>query len=553
MKAAIWARVSTPDQRELSPDSQEAAVKPVLEAQGYTVAPEHVIKVDWTSLDLMACPQFQQLRRWIANGDIQAVGVLDRDRLQAQGLQRLVFMSECQESNVQIIAAQGPAMMEGPEGQLVELALALGKEKSVLRAQQGAKDGLRDRAKLRGLPTTGNAPYGYNFRYNLDGEQRVPVALDADPINHTIVGQIWRMALEGVPLRGIARVLTQDGIPTAKGGQTWSHTTIAQILKNPAYAGRYYALRFEAKEPERRQNGSYGKSSHRRSDDAHYLEDFQITAPLVTWDEFEYVQGRLTRNKQDSRRKSKRLYILAGMLFCGNDSRRMGGHSFHRGQYYRYECTKRGPKGQAQCPSLRGPDVEGIVWENVAAFLSEPEVFMAEMDRRRGQGTDKTVDVQKVLETTERGLRKVTESETELVLLKVHGDVSEEAFASAGALLKAKRTHLKDELERHQAALATVDESQAALDSLEAIKDRIADRLKAATPEDRRWVLESMSTRVTVKGDCLEISLGVPTSFVAENGDFSVRNTRVLMSRTKLAIAGRWALPGPRYRASQRV
>ena len=31
-------------------------------------------------------------------------------------------------------------MLEGGEGQLVELALALGKEKSVLRAQQGARE-----------------------------------------------------------------------------------------------------------------------------------------------------------------------------------------------------------------------------------------------------------------------------------------------------------------------------------------------------------------------------------------------------------------------------
>ena len=59
MVAAIWARVSTPDQRELSPESQEAAVRQVLEAQGFTVASEHVLKVDWTSMDLMACPAFQ--------------------------------------------------------------------------------------------------------------------------------------------------------------------------------------------------------------------------------------------------------------------------------------------------------------------------------------------------------------------------------------------------------------------------------------------------------------------------------------------------------------
>ena len=61
-------------------------------------------------------------------------------------------------------------MLEGGEGQLVELALALGKERSVLRAQQGARDGLRDRARLKGLPP--NMPKTYGMRW--EGNRLVP-------------------------------------------------------------------------------------------------------------------------------------------------------------------------------------------------------------------------------------------------------------------------------------------------------------------------------------------------------------------------------------------
>jgi len=79
--AAIWCRVSTDGQRELSLDSQELAVRKALEAQGYESPAEYVLKVDWSSLDLMSSPEFQQLRRWIADGTIQALGTLDRHRL----------------------------------------------------------------------------------------------------------------------------------------------------------------------------------------------------------------------------------------------------------------------------------------------------------------------------------------------------------------------------------------------------------------------------------------------------------------------------------------
>ena len=158
--AATWCRVSSQDQRELSLDSQEVAVLKTLDERGYEAPPQYVLKVDWSSLDLMSCPEFQQLRGWIADGTVQAVGTLDRDRLQAQGLQRLIFLSECRDQQVQVVTVQGPPMLEGGEGQLIELALALGKEGSVLRAQQGARDGLRDRAILRGLPPNMYKIYG---------------------------------------------------------------------------------------------------------------------------------------------------------------------------------------------------------------------------------------------------------------------------------------------------------------------------------------------------------------------------------------------------------
>ncbi len=47
----------------------------------------------------------------------------------------------------------------------------------------------------------------------------------------------------------------------------------------------------------------------------------------MTWAEYEAVQHRLTKNKEDSNRNASRLYVLRGMLFCGQDGRRLCGHS----------------------------------------------------------------------------------------------------------------------------------------------------------------------------------------------------------------------------------
>ena len=294
--AAIWCRVSTHDQRELSLDAQEEAVRQALANKGFHAPSQFVLKVDWTSLDLMACPQFQLLRQWISAGEIGALGVLDRDRLQAQGLQRLVFLSDCQDQGVEVINAQGVPMLEGTEGQLVELALCqwrrhvgpLGKERSVSRAQQGAREGLRARALLKGLPPNYQRPLGMAW----ENDRLVP------DDNYQIACNIWRMALEGATQWAVAKSLTLRGIPTPKGRRVWSGNTVGSILSNRVYAGVVEALKTEAVAPKKRRSATYGNSSSRRrpEEDRVRLEGL-VAAPMVTEEEYQWVQERRRHNQ----------------------------------------------------------------------------------------------------------------------------------------------------------------------------------------------------------------------------------------------------------------
>jgi hypothetical protein len=299
-----WFRVSTHDQRELSLDSQELAVRKALDTQGYQTLPQYVLKVDWSSLDLMSCPEFQQLRRWIADGTVQAVDTLDRDRLQAQGLQRLIFLSECRDRGVQIVTVQGPPMLEGGEGQLVEMALAPGKERSVLRAQQGARDGLRDRARLKGMPPNMMKTYGMSWKANrLVPNENYPVAVE-----------VWRMGLAGRKIMSIADELTRRGIPTPSGKLGWSDHSVRHILKHRTYAGVIEALKIEAVEPKVRREATYGKSGQRLRPESERIRlEGLVECPMVTEAEFEWMQQRLIENQQLALKNTRlRAYLLKG-------------------------------------------------------------------------------------------------------------------------------------------------------------------------------------------------------------------------------------------------
>ena len=50
--AETWWRVSTEDQREVSPDTQTGAAMALAEQEGYHVPPEKIIRTDWGSLSV---------------------------------------------------------------------------------------------------------------------------------------------------------------------------------------------------------------------------------------------------------------------------------------------------------------------------------------------------------------------------------------------------------------------------------------------------------------------------------------------------------------------
>ncbi len=144
-------------------------------------------------------------------------------------------------------------------------------------------------------------------------------------------------------------------------------------------------------------------------------------------------------------------------------------------------------------------------------FLSDPELFLAELESRRQSNAGQQSEGIKNIASEERKLAEVTRQESELINLRLQDLVSQEALEQSAALLRARRTYHLEEIARQKEVLATSEQAQAAVESLAALRARIADRLDSATPEDRRRVLEALDTRITLtetKG--LDISIGVP-------------------------------------------
>jgi len=99
------------------------------------------------------------------------------------------------------------------------------------RKASAVKAGHARRRKL-GKFSGGPAPFGYTRRRDDSDE----LALVVDPARAEIVRRIFAEYLAGETQLTIARSLAADGVPTERGGR-WHQGTVANILRNPVYAG----------------------------------------------------------------------------------------------------------------------------------------------------------------------------------------------------------------------------------------------------------------------------------------------------------------------------
>ncbi|MEE8158150.1 MAG: recombinase family protein, partial [Dehalococcoidia bacterium] len=381
----------------------------------------------------------------------------------------------------------------------------MGKERSVARAPQGARDGLRAWALLKGLPPNYQEPLGMRWENN----RLVP------DVNYDVACGIWRMALEGTTQWGIAKSLTARGISTPKGRMVWSGTTVGSILTNLVYAGVVEALKTEAVAPRARRKATYGNSSSRRrpQEERVRLEGL-VAAPIVTEEEFQWALERRRHNQRYAAKNTKmREYLLKGRIRCARCARVYTGVT--RGDHAYYYCRGRAKVdwGAQKCSAekLKAQEVEQAVYETVVHVLESPEVYLGEVERR-WESREQTINsLRRAVADLDRQAREEREAEAQAIRLASRFEVSDDAFQQEVGLIRTRRRWIGEERGRVQAQLDDLGDGPPDPAAMAKLGDALSERLAGATPEDRRSVLDAVGATIIAQGDgTWELELEIP-------------------------------------------
>src|SRR5437016_2904149 len=253
MRAAIYARYSSDNQRPESIDDQVRACRELAGSRGCSVDPAHVYTDEAKSGALRNRPGLEARCAAAGEGQFEVVLVDDLSRLSRDNHYLLTLYAELRFYGVRIISRADYLDSDDRHSKLGfqmrgivnELYLDDLREKT-LRGQKGQK--------ARGF-TVGEGTYGYRsvpvgeMRFDRRGRPRPEgYRMVIEPSEAAVVRRIFEDFSAGRAVTAIVKTLNAEGVRGRRRvSNGWSPATVSRILKNEKYVGQWTWNRTEAR------------------------------------------------------------------------------------------------------------------------------------------------------------------------------------------------------------------------------------------------------------------------------------------------------------------
>lgn len=441
--AGVYCRISLDRTEGLGVERQQQLCRKLAADKGW---PVHEVYVDnsVSATNGKPRPAYQRMLADIESGAIDAVLVLDQDRLVRRPIELEEFMALADRHRVALANVSGDTDLSTSDGRFrARITGDVARHESEKKGERVQREA--EQAAHAGVPRGPRRPFGY--------EDDKTTLRDSEV---ALVREAAKRLMAGESASTIAKDWNARGFATAQGAaRGWSAPAVYSILRNPRIAGL-------------------------RTYKGEVVADGNWPAILAR-DEWEALQGRIRRTARVGRTATS---LLAGIVRCSRCSSPMwtSWRANKRGEKVRrYSCFNRpGTPGCGKTAVVAEP-VDELAAETVIAVLAGPKLAQA---RRRagGRGHTRDRDAAKELAHAENKLE-------ELAVDHARGLTTKREWL-------AQRDHLRKEIAEYRRHL---DHDTGPLKGLPGSQKALREAWDAGTVEWRRAVLGAVVDAVIVK------------------------------------------------------
>ena len=326
MKAVIYARYSSDNQREESIEGQIRECTAFAEKNNITILRHYIDRAFSAKTDNR--PEFQNMIKDSGKRLFDMIIVWKLDRFARNRYDSARYKTALKKNGVKVVSAT-EVISDGAEGIILESVLEGYAEYYSADLSEKVVRGMTENA-LKSKYNGGTRPIGYL----IDNDQ----CFQLDPLTAPFVREAFQRYDEGATMTQIRDWLNEQGVKNTRG-QKMTYNSVQHLLNNRRYIGEY---------------------TYRN-----------IVVPdgipaIVPQDLFDRVQEKLAKNKKaPARHKAEDDYLLTTKLFCGYCGAYLCGESgtSHTGNVHHYYKCVSVKKKRTEChkKSVRKEWIEDLV------------------------------------------------------------------------------------------------------------------------------------------------------------------------------------------------
>ena len=506
---AIYARVSTTHQeKEDTVKSQIMAIETQLTKKNIKVFPEHIYIDEGFSGSTLIRPALDKLRDGILAYQYEKVFIYDPDRLARNYVHQVILIEEFEKHNCNVEFIRHPMGKTPDEHLLLQMQGVIAeyeREKISERTRRG-----RMHKMLQGEIVNGHQNYGYKY-FSKSGSVLAHYKIVKEEAE--IIRKIFDWyTTEKISLRGIAKRLNEAGITTARGN-IWRASGLHQLLKNTMYTGTGYAHKIKCVLPkEKPLQKIYRKYSKTRQETRPREEWIPFSCPAIIDEEtFELARERFEHNKQFSARKTKKKYLLTGLIKCPGCGRNM----FANGRTIKYYCfyTQKSYAKNTTQPICKNDvkisieELDKLVWEETIKIIKKPENLKKYYKQYSGKVVPRA---SKGLSVLEKKKEKNEEAIRRINSLFIRGMLDEEEHKKQHKIFNDKIHIINNQIEKNSKESLKEKEIEQILTSFRSFSKTIKIQLKNVNFSIKKSIIEQLVKSIIINTKTITIEFAAP-------------------------------------------